>query len=124
VGALIALGNTVSGAGAGFHIWLAVAGFASGLFLVPLYAFIQQTAGAHRRGRMLAGVGLLDSLAGLAGSGLFFLTASDHMMDLSPRTQFFLLAGLTLAGLAYALWHTSHQVVSLALRGLTRKTCL
>ncbi len=119
VAALVALSFTVHEAGAAFHGWLAAAGFASGLFLVPMYAFIQQTAGNHRRGRMLAGVGLLDSLAGLAGSGAFFLAASDHVLDLTPSTQFLALAGLTLAGLVYALRHTAHQLVSLVLRGLS-----
>ena len=50
---------------------------------------------------------------------MFFLTASDHMLNLSPSTQFLVLAGLTLAGLAYALRHTSYHVVSLVLRGLS-----
>jgi acyl-[acyl-carrier-protein]-phospholipid O-acyltransferase/long-chain-fatty-acid--[acyl-carrier-protein] ligase len=118
-GSLLALGLTAHEAGVAFHVWLAVAGFASGLFLVPLYAFIQQEAGDHRRGRMLAGVGLLDSLAGLAGSGAFYLIAADRTLDLSPSTQFLLLAGITFAGLVYALRHTSYHLVSLVLRGLS-----
>jgi len=62
-----------------------------------LYAFIQREAGDHRRGRILATVGLLDSLAGLAGGNLFVLTAADRFLDVSPSKQFLLLAGLTLA---------------------------
>ena len=117
--ALVALGLTAREAGLAFHVSLALAGFASGLFLVPLYAYIQQAAGNHRRGRVLAGVGLLDSLAGLAGNGVFFLVASDRMLDLSPANQCLLLAGLTLVGLIYALRHTSYHMVSLVLRGLS-----
>ena len=117
--ALTALGLTVPLAGVTFHILLGVAGFAGGLFLVPLYAFIQREAGDHRRGRILATVGLLDSLAGLAGGNLFVLTAADRFLDVSPSKQFLLLAGLTLAGLFYALRHTTQHTVSLVLRGLS-----
>ncbi len=102
-----------------FHADLALAGFASGLFLVPLYAFLQQTAGDDRRGRVLAGVGLLDSLAGLGGSGLFTLTASDRVLDLSPVGHLYLLAGLTLAGLLYALRHTGFEAFCVVLRTIS-----
>ncbi|HUJ42042.1 MAG TPA: MFS transporter [Opitutaceae bacterium] len=117
--AAVALGLLPHHAGMAFHAWLILAGFASGLFLVPLYAFIQQTAGNHRRGRVLAGVGMLDSLAGFAGSGLFVLVASDRLLDLSPANQFFVLAGLTLLMLLYALRHVSNEAVNLALRALS-----
>ena len=60
-GALLGLGFTLPGTGQ-FTVLLILAGFATGLFLVPLYAFIQNQAGHHRRGRILAGVSLLDSL--------------------------------------------------------------
>ena len=118
-GALLALGISASNLSLVFHGLLAVAGFASGLYLVPLYAFIQQMAGDHRRGRIMAGVGLLDSLSGAAGFGLFALLAYDRLFNLSPRLQFFVLAGFTLAGLLYALRHTMHHTISLVLRGLS-----
>jgi acyl-[acyl-carrier-protein]-phospholipid O-acyltransferase/long-chain-fatty-acid--[acyl-carrier-protein] ligase len=117
--ALVALGLTVHVPAVAFHVWLGAAGFAAGLFLVPLYAFIQREAGDQRRGRMLAAVGLLDSLAGFAGSNFFVLTASDRCLGLRPAVQFFLLAGLALVGLLYALRHTTHNTVSLVLRGLS-----
>ena len=118
-GALVALGLLAPHYGVWFHVVLAVTGFASGLFLVPLYAFIQQMAGNHRRGRILAGVGLLDSLAGLAGSGLFTLTAADHLLNLTPVGHLYLLAGLTLVMLLYALRHTGHQAVCVVLRTIS-----
>jgi len=62
-----------------FRLWLVIGGFASGFFLVPLYAFIQETAGEHRRGRILAAVGLLDSSGGLLANGLFALLASGSV---------------------------------------------
>jgi len=117
--ALTAMGMTTHAPAVAFHAWLCVAGVASGLFIVPMYAFIQRAAGDQRRGRILAAVGLLDSLAGFAGCNFFVVLASDHSLDLSPSVQFLLLAGITLAGLLYALRHTSYHVVSLVLRGLS-----
>src|SRR6478736_1031456 len=63
--------------GRAFDGLLVLAGFSTGFFLVPLYAFIQQRAGNHRRGRILAGVRLLDSVAGSAASVIYSLLAGD-----------------------------------------------
>lgn len=92
------------------------AGYSSGLFLVPLYAFIQHRAGDQRRGRVLAGVNLLDSIAGLGAAGLYKLLATDAALQLSTQTQFVILAGITLAMTAYALWHLPHQTVCTVMR--------
>ena len=113
--AFVALGLLQPG-GAATYVWLAFAGFASGLFLVPLYAFIQQTAGARRRGRVLAGVGLLDSLAGLAASVLFGAIAGDRLLGWSVSTQFFAAAAFTFVMVGYALWHTPHHTVCTVMR--------
>lgn len=99
-----------------FDAWLVVAGFGSGLFLVPLYAFIQETAGDHRRGRVLAAVGLLDSSVGFVANGLFFALASDHLLNWGPALQLFALCAVTLAMLGYALWHLPHQTVCTVMR--------
>ncbi|MFI5337098.1 MAG: MFS transporter [Opitutales bacterium] len=77
-----------------FRVWLVIAGFASGFFLVPLYAYIQETAGAHRRGRILAAVGLMDSTGGLAANGLFALLASGVIYTLRDTLAGFLLPHL------------------------------
>lgn len=113
--ALLQLGLTAP-ASLAFKLWLMTAGFSTGLFLVPLYAYIQQAAGNHRRGRVLAGVSLLDSLAGLAASGLYWLVASDATLAWSSTTQFFLMAALTLLMVAYGLWHLPHQTVCTVMR--------
>jgi acyl-[acyl-carrier-protein]-phospholipid O-acyltransferase/long-chain-fatty-acid--[acyl-carrier-protein] ligase len=91
-------------------------GFSTGFFLVPLYAFIQEKAGDHRRGRILAGVSLLDSLAGVLASGIYWFVASDAQLAWPVSTQFFLMAGVTLAMLAYALYHLPHQTVCTVMR--------
>ena len=79
--ALLMLG-LIGEVGFAFRGWLVVGGFASGFFLVPLYAYLQETAGSHRRGRILAAVGLMDSAGGLAANGLFALVASGTLYGL------------------------------------------
>ena len=99
-----------------FHFWLVATGFASGFFLVPLYAYLQEMAGAHRRGRILAAVGLMDSTGGLLANGLFAVLASDRMLDWEPRTQLFAMTGLTVLMLIYALWQLPHQTLCTVMR--------
>src|SRR6185369_16127941 len=93
-----------------------VAGFASGFFLVPLYAFIQQRASHEHRGRVLAGVSLLDSLTGFCASALYLVMAGDKMLGWTPTTQIFLLATLTLGMLIYGVWHIPHHTVCTVMR--------
>ncbi len=116
---LIALGFTTPGTTR--FTWLLVAtGFSSGFFLVPLYAFIQEKAGDHRRGRILAGVSLLDSMAGIAAAGIYGLVASDAALGWSASTQFFLMAAVTLVMLAYGLYHLPHQTACTVMRLIGR----
>lgn len=100
----------------GFTALLIAAGFSTGLFLVPLYAFIQQRAGDHRRGRILAGVSLLDSIAGLAASGLYYVIAGDAVLGWSTHTQLWIIAGATGAMLLYGVWHIPHHTVCTVMR--------
>lgn len=99
-----------------FTALLIGAGFSSGLFLVPLYAFVQKSAGDHRRGRVLAGVSLLDSSVGLAASGLYGVLAADRALALSPAAQLVVLAAITAAMTVYALYHLPHQTVCTVMR--------
>jgi len=102
----------------GFKIWLAVAGFSSGFFLVPLFAYVQQMAGDDRRGRILASVGLLDSLAGLAASGLFWTLASESGFGWGPTPQLLVLAGITVLMIVFALRHLPHDTLCTVMRSL------
>lgn len=113
--ALIGLGFVPPASG-GFTALLVLAGYASGLFLVPLYAYIQQGAGDHRRGRVLAGVSLLDSVVGLGATLLYGVVAGDRGLHWTASAQFFALAVVTLAMLAYALWLLPHQTVCTVMR--------
>jgi acyl-[acyl-carrier-protein]-phospholipid O-acyltransferase/long-chain-fatty-acid--[acyl-carrier-protein] ligase len=92
------------------------AGYASGLFLVPLYAFVQQYAGDHRRGRVLAGVAMLDSAVGLAAAGLYMLVAGDAFLGATVSQQFVFLGTITAVMTAYGLWHLPHQTVCTVMR--------
>jgi acyl-[acyl-carrier-protein]-phospholipid O-acyltransferase/long-chain-fatty-acid--[acyl-carrier-protein] ligase len=112
---LLALGFQSLG-GLPFKALLVLAGFASGFFLVPLYAYIQQQAGNERRGRVLAGVSLLDSLAGVAVTGFYLLVAGDKTLAVNPHGQIFLLAVLTLGMLLYGVWHIPHHTVCTVMR--------
>ncbi len=112
---LLAMGFTPFD-GRAFTGLLVAAGFSTGLFLVPLYAFIQQRAGDHRRGRILAGVSLLDSLTGFAISGLYVLIAGDDALALGPHAQLFLLAAVTLGMFFYGVWHIPHHTVCTVMR--------
>ena len=95
---------------------LVFAGFSSGLFLVPLYAFIQDRAGSHRRGRILAGVSLLDSAVGLGASLLYGIVAGGGSLNWPPHVQFFVLTVVALAMLAYGLYHLPHQTACTVMR--------
>ncbi len=61
--------------GTGLRIALDLVGLASagGLFSVPLFAAVQSWAGEDRRARVVAGVGVLNALFMVAGSGLMAL---------------------------------------------------
>ena len=112
---LLGLGLTTHGTTA-YTALLISTGFSTGLFLVPLYAFIQERAGDHRRGRILAGVSLLDSLAGVAASGVYWVVAADARLGWGPQTQWFMAAGITLLMTAYGLYHLPHQTLCTIMR--------
>jgi acyl-[acyl-carrier-protein]-phospholipid O-acyltransferase/long-chain-fatty-acid--[acyl-carrier-protein] ligase len=83
---------------------------------VPLYAFIQQRAGDQRRGRILAGVSLLDSLAGFSISGVYLVVAGDDALHWNPHAQIWLLAAATFGMLLYGVWHIPHHTVCTVMR--------
>ncbi len=106
-------------ADAGSHAHTALlitAGFSTGLFLVPLYAFVQQKAGNHRRARVLAGVGFLDSIAGLLAYAVYLGVASDGGLGWSVTSQYFLLAFGAFAMLVWGVRHIPHQTVCTVMR--------
>lgn len=53
--------------------WLAASGFAGGLFIVPLNAWLQEAAAPEEKGRLLATNNFLNSVAVLLASGMLWL---------------------------------------------------
>ncbi len=115
VGCLLGLSLQPAGT-TGYHWLLGLAGFATGLFLVPLYAFVQQHAGDHRRGRIMAGVNLIDSLAGLFAIEAYRYIASDSMLNWSPANQYLLLSAVIVAMLFYGVYHLPHDTLCTLMR--------
>ncbi|MGJ8672471.1 MFS transporter [Rubritalea sp.] len=74
-------------------VWMVFAGVGGALFLVPLNAYVQDLVDPAKRGRVLAGINLLDCLAG-AGAVAFQLALSKFGVPMSG--QFMAMAALTL----------------------------
>ncbi|MBN1269688.1 MAG: MFS transporter [Kiritimatiellae bacterium] len=79
-----------------------LAGVGSGLFIVPLNAWIQFRSPADRRGEILAASGWLGWLGVIAAAGLIVLF--DRVLGLSARGGFTALGWLTLVLTVAALW--------------------
>ncbi len=89
--------------------WLTAAGFAGGLFIVPLNAFLQESADARERGRVLATNGFLNAIGIVLASGLLYVL--HDLMHWSPSGIFAGLGILTLAATAYIAWLVPAAVV-------------
>jgi acyl-[acyl-carrier-protein]-phospholipid O-acyltransferase/long-chain-fatty-acid--[acyl-carrier-protein] ligase len=68
-------------------------GVSSGLYIVPLNAFIQYRAPAERRGEILASCNFLSFLGAAISAGVFFLMS--RTLELSPSTCFIVIGLLT-----------------------------
>ena len=80
-------------------IWIAVAGAGGATLLVPLNAYLQDICPADKRGRILAGLNLLDCISGLLAVVTQGLMAR---YDVPHSVQFTALAGVSLIATAYA----------------------
>jgi acyl-[acyl-carrier-protein]-phospholipid O-acyltransferase/long-chain-fatty-acid--[acyl-carrier-protein] ligase len=95
--AFLFLAMTVTAASAAAYLVMTLIGFAAGAFMVPLYSFIQDRAVENERAQVLAGVGVVDCLGGVAANliVLGLLTA-----QISSRAQLGIMAAICLgAGL-------------------------
>ncbi len=72
-----------------FYAALVGLGFSGGLFLVPLYAFLQDRAGDDRRGRILAAVNVMEGMGGVAAAVAYVGMA--RWLGLSSSAQFLVL---------------------------------
>ncbi len=80
-------------------IILTVAGVAGGLFIVPLYAYLQFVAGEHEKGRVMASAGILNGIFLVMGSGVYWLLAV--FLDLSADDIYLIIGLLTIGAVIY-----------------------
>jgi acyl-[acyl-carrier-protein]-phospholipid O-acyltransferase/long-chain-fatty-acid--[acyl-carrier-protein] ligase len=76
--------------------WLTGVGFAGGLFVVPLNAWLQEKAGAHEKGRILATNNFANMLGVIAASGVLYLL--HDALGWNPASIFMLLGVLSAVG--------------------------
>lgn len=91
-----------------FEYALALVGFMGGCYMVPIQAFIQDTAAPEKRGRVLASMNLLDSLAGVLA---VLCLALLKMAGLGFRGQFWALAVLMLVATVYVVRLLPHYLM-------------
>ncbi len=117
VGGLLLIVSVPTGGGL-FDAALVLLGLSGGLFMVPLFAYLQDNAGDHRRGRMLAAVNVLDSLGSVVASGCYY--GMSQLAGLNARQQFLALMVPTLAVGAYTAWRLPEEFLRLVVRALAR----
>ncbi len=96
---------------------LVTLGFAGGLYIVPLHAFIQQKSGAHEKGRVVATTNFMSTLGILLASGMLWV--SQSLLGMSAD-QVLLVFGIgTLLGTVYAMFLLPDFLVRFCLWSLT-----
>jgi len=128
-GVWLALGSFALVAARGSYTWSVVAlvwiGAASGLFVVPLYAFMQQRAGKQEKGRIVAASNFYQTLAMLIASALLYFAQKP----LGEAGMVLLAGALTLVATIYiisvvpeffvrmCLWLLTHTIFRIRIRG-------
>ena len=92
-------------------VWLAAAGFAGGLFIVPLNAFLQEHAGREEKGRLLATNNFLNMIGVVLASGALYLF--HDLLHWTPSHILAALGVLTLAATVYIAWLVPAPLVRL-----------
>src|ERR1700678_2506468 len=94
-------------------VWLAVAGFAGGLFIVPLNAFLQERAEPEEKGRLLATNNFLNMIGVVLASGALYLF--HDILGWTPSHILAALGVLTLIATVYIAWLVPAPLVRLIL---------
>jgi acyl-[acyl-carrier-protein]-phospholipid O-acyltransferase/long-chain-fatty-acid--[acyl-carrier-protein] ligase len=94
-------------------LWLAVAGFAGGLFIVPLNAFLQDHAEPEEKGRLLATNNFLNMIGVVVASGSLYLF--HDLLAWTPSHILAALGVLTLCATVYIAWLVPAPLVRLIL---------
>jgi acyl-[acyl-carrier-protein]-phospholipid O-acyltransferase/long-chain-fatty-acid--[acyl-carrier-protein] ligase len=95
-----------------FKAGLFIFGVASGFFIVPLNATLQNEAPAGSRGRILAAGNLLSNLAGIAAVGCYL--ACSAWLGMESRAQMLLLAAVTFGVAIYLVVLLPESLMRLA----------
>lgn len=98
--ALSCMGAALTGTASLYYFWVCSLGFFAGMFLVPLNAFIQDTALPEHRGRITSAVNLLNAIAGMLAIGFVKLLREA---GLNSSWQFGILAILSIGAGVYIL---------------------
>jgi acyl-[acyl-carrier-protein]-phospholipid O-acyltransferase / long-chain-fatty-acid--[acyl-carrier-protein] ligase len=94
-------------------LFLAVAGFFGGFFIVPISALLQHRPEEKYRGSVLAAANLWSFVGILAASVVYFV--AKHFLHLGPAAIFFWASFGTLGSLAYILWLLPDSLLHLLL---------
>ena len=92
-------------------LWLAAAGFAGGLFIVPLNAFLQERAEPQQKGRLLATNNFLNMIGVVLASGALYLF--HDLLAWTPSHILAALGALTLLATIYIAWLVPAPLVRL-----------
>lgn len=98
-------------------LWMVVAGAGAAIFLVPLNAYVQDVCAPEHRGRVLAGLNLLDCLAG-ALAVAFQMGLSSLGCSLS--VQFLVIGGMAGLVVIFSTKILPKQIVRFTLLGVFR----
>ncbi len=99
-------------------VWLAFAGFAGGLFIVPLNAFLQDRAAPEEKGRLLATNNFLNMFGVVAASGVLYL--AHDLLHWTPAHILAAAGVLTLAATLYITWIVPASLLRLLIRTFTQ----
>ena len=102
----------------GLQSALVLLGLSGGIFLVPLFSYLQDKAGDDRRGRVLAAVNVLDGLGSIVASG--FYAAMALGLGFKAQQQFLGLMIPTLLVGLYSTWLLPEPLVRLIIKALAR----
>jgi acyl-[acyl-carrier-protein]-phospholipid O-acyltransferase/long-chain-fatty-acid--[acyl-carrier-protein] ligase len=94
-------------------VWLWLAGFAGGLFIVPLNAFLQEHAEPEEKGRLLATNNFLNMIGVVLASGSLYLF--HDLLRWTPSEILAALGVLTLGATVYIAWLVPAPLVRLIL---------
>ncbi|MEM1296379.1 MAG: MFS transporter [Verrucomicrobiota bacterium] len=115
--AVSCLGAALTGSASVYYFWVCSLGFFAGMFLVPLNAFIQDTALPEHRGRITSAVNLLNAIAGMLAIGFVKLLRDA---GLNSSWQFGILALLTIGAGIYILRLMPRHFLRFIVLGLLR----